>query len=107
MNLMWFRTDLRLHDNTALYFAQDQSDCVALFIISATQWKLHDDADCKVDFYLRQLQQLSQELATLNIPLLIRNCERWDACADTIAELCQTHNIQAVHCNQEYGLNEI
>ena len=87
MNLMWFRTDLRLHDNTALHFAQKNSDFIALFIISPKQWKFHDDADCKVDFWLRQLQQLCQDLDDLNIPLLIRTCELWEDCTDTIFEL--------------------
>ncbi|MCJ8146919.1 deoxyribodipyrimidine photo-lyase [Acinetobacter sp. A3.8] len=107
MNLMWFRTDLRLHDNTALHFAQKDSDCIALFIISPKQWKFHDDADCKVDFWLRQLQQLCQDLDDLNIPLLIRTCELWEDFTDTIFELCEQHNIQKVHCNQEYGFNEM
>ncbi len=107
MNLMWFRTDLRLHDNTALHFAQKDSDCIALFIISPKQWKFHDDADCKVDFWLRQLQQLCQDLDDLNIPLLIRTCELWEDCTDTIFELCEQHNIQKVHCNQEYGFDEM
>ena len=68
---MWFRTDLRLHDNTALHFAQKDSDCIALFIISPKQWKLHDDADCKVDFWLRQLQELAQDLNDL-VPVMVQ-----------------------------------
>ena len=44
--LIWFRRDLRLTDNTALFnAAKHASDgVVGLFVVTPEQWKQHDDA---------------------------------------------------------------
>ncbi|MFI8482932.1 deoxyribodipyrimidine photo-lyase [Pseudomonas sp. NPDC078700] len=106
MQLMWFRTDLRVHDNTAFAAAMANGPTVAVFLLSPGQWQAHDDAPCKVDFWLRNLTELSRELGKLNVPLLIRNADYWDQAAEVIAKLCQELDIAQVHLNQEYGVNE-
>ncbi|MFP3519618.1 deoxyribodipyrimidine photo-lyase, partial [Pseudomonas sp. SIMBA_077] len=73
MQLIWLRSDLRLHDNTALCAATQRGPTVAVYLLSPEQWQAHDDAPCKVDFWLRNLQSLSKSLGRLNIPLLIRS----------------------------------
>lgn len=78
MQLIWLRSDLRLHDNTALSAATQRGPTVALYLLSPRQWQAHDDAPCKVDFWLRNLEQLSGDLARLNIPLLIRQAPSWE-----------------------------
>ena len=75
--LIWFRQDLRIHDHAALWHATQAGPCIAICILSPTQWQQHDDAAIKIDFYLRQLQQLKQQLARLNIPLIIQNIALW------------------------------
>ena len=78
MQLIWLRSDLRLLDNTALSAAAARGPTVAVFLLSPQQWREHDDAPCKVDFWLRNLKVLSRALGQLNIPLLIRNAPHWD-----------------------------
>ncbi|WP_287810535.1 deoxyribodipyrimidine photo-lyase [Pseudomonas sp.] len=106
MQLIWLRSDLRLHDNTALAAACAKGPTLAVWLVSPTQWQRHDDAACKVDFWLRNVDELSRALATKHIPLLIRHAETWDQAADVVLDLCREHQVQAVHCNQEYGVNE-
>ncbi|WP_249677572.1 deoxyribodipyrimidine photo-lyase [Pseudomonas abieticivorans] len=106
MQLIWLRSDLRLHDNTALAAACEQGPTVAVYLISPQQWQRHDDAACKVDFWLRNLHILSKTLGELHIPLLIRVAQTWDQAPRVLLELCQQHGIQALHCNDEYGINE-
>lgn len=106
MNLYWFRTDLRLTDNTALYHATQDDVSIALFIITPQQWLQHHDAPCKIDFYLRQLKTLSHHLQQLNIPLLIRYCDFWHEIPALLLDICQSFNINKVYCNQEYGVHE-
>lgn len=77
MNLIWFRCDLRTTDNNALLAAADGRPCLALYLLSPAQWREHDDAPCKVDFWLRNLGELQRQLAALNIPLLVRDCGHW------------------------------
>ena len=104
--LIWLRSDLRVHDNTALCAALSAGPTVALYLLSPGQWQAHDDAPCKVDFWLRNLAALQQELRHLNVPLLIRHAEHWRDAPEALAEVCRAHAIDCVHINEEYGLNE-
>ncbi|WP_093425053.1 MULTISPECIES: deoxyribodipyrimidine photo-lyase [unclassified Pseudomonas] len=106
MQLIWLRSDLRLHDNTALSAAAARGPCVAVYLLSPAQWLVHDDAPCKVDFWLRNLRLLSQALAALNIPLLIRHAPRWDDAPGVLLQLCRELKVDAVHVNEEYGVHE-
>ena len=106
MQLIWLRSDLRVNDNTALSAAAAAGPCVAVYLPSPEQWLEHDDAPCKVDFWLRNLKTLSQALGELNIPLLIRNAPRWDDAPQVLLDLCRQLNVDAVHFNEEYGLHE-
>ncbi|HSC84587.1 MAG TPA: deoxyribodipyrimidine photo-lyase [Pseudomonas sp.] len=104
--LLWLRSDLRVHDNSALSAALAAGPTIALYMLSPQQWLEHDDAPCKVDFWLRNLVELRQRLAALNVPLLIRHAPHWREAPQVIAELCRQHAIGCVQVNQEYGLHE-
>ena len=56
--LIWLRSDLRTSDNTALASAMAAGPTVAVYLITPGQWLAHDDAACKVDFWLRNLVEL-------------------------------------------------
>ncbi|WP_193074412.1 deoxyribodipyrimidine photo-lyase [Pseudomonas sp. FME51] len=106
MQLIWFRNDLRVHDNTALTAALEAGPTVALFLLSPTQWRAHDEAPAKTDFQLRNLQALADELRQLNIPLLVRMADSWSAAPLVLAQVCREHRLRHVHANEEYGVNE-
>lgn len=106
MQLIWLRSDLRQHDNTALAAAAARGPTVAVYLVSPQQWLEHDDAPCKVDFWLRNLRELSQSLGALNIPLLIRSAPHWDQAPAELLKLCRQLKIEAVHVNEEYGVHE-
>ena len=106
MQLIWLRSDLRQSDNTALSAAAARGPTVAVYLISPEQWLAHDDAPCKVDFWLRNLSALSDSLEQLHIPLLIRSAPAWDQAPAVLVELCQQLGIQDVHVNDEYGIHE-
>ena len=106
LQLMWFRTDLRVTDNSALTAAMQAGPTVAVFLLSPGQWQQHDDAPCKVDFWLRNLGELSRALQHLNVPLLIREADHWSAAPNVLGPLAQELQASAVHVNEEYGVNE-
>jgi ATP-dependent DNA helicase RecG len=70
MQLIWLRSDLRQHDNTALAAAAARGPTVAVYLLSPQQWLEHDDAACKVDFWLRNLRELSAALGELKVGLI-------------------------------------
>lgn len=106
MQLIWLLSDLRITDNSALSAACERGPTVAVWLASPGQWQAHDDAACKVDFWLRNLRQLRQSLEQLNIPLLVRKIDTWEQVPATLLDICRKHDIKAVHWNEEYGINE-
>lgn len=106
MQLIWLRSDLRVHDNTALSAAMERGPTVAVYMISPGQWLSHDDAACKVDFWLRNLRHLSKALEALNVPLLIVHADTWAQVPEALLNVCRQHAIENVHVNDEYGFNE-
>jgi deoxyribodipyrimidine photo-lyase len=105
-SLVWFRHDLRLADHAALWQAQQQGPCVALVIICPQQWQAHDDAPCKIHFYLRQLLCLKQQLAQYHIPLMVASLTAWQQIPTYLSQLCRQLNIDTVHANHELAYNE-
>lgn len=106
--LVWFRSDLRTHDNTALHHACKSATggVLALFIVSPDQWRGHDYAPARVDLILRTLRELSASLAGLNIPLLIETADRPGDIPAIVARIVSAHGCTAVHANREYELDE-
>tara|TARA_R110000772_G_scaffold38354_5_gene90518 strand:- start:534 stop:1934 length:1401 start_codon:yes stop_codon:yes gene_type:complete len=107
VQLCWFRNDLRIGDNTALWQALKQGSTLAIYIATPEQWRLHDDAPIKIDFWRRNLQQLQLQLENLNIPLLFFQVPYYRDIPALMQEIISSWNIAALHCNTEYPLNEV
>lgn len=112
-SLVWFRSDLRTVDNTALYRASkvaagDSKDAgvIGLFIISPEEWRSHDYAPAKVDLILRTLRGLSRSLAALNIPLLVRTTASAAEVPKTVLDVARQNSCGALWFNKEYEVNE-
>lgn len=106
LNLMWFRSDLRVHDNPALSAACSAGPCLAVYCLTPEQWRQHDVSFWKLGLIRRHLPLLAEDLARLNIPLLVLDCGRFDAIPERLTALAQQHGVQAVYWNHEYELNE-
>ena len=106
--LMWFRTDLRVHDNPALHEATRNANrgVVAVFTICPKQWQAHDMAPVKADFILRNLNELSAALEKKNIALRILNTATFDGVTPALSELAHELNCDALYFNREYEVNE-
>ncbi|WP_447554917.1 deoxyribodipyrimidine photo-lyase [Vreelandella sp. EE22] len=106
LQLVWFRTDLRTHDNTALAAAARKGPVLAVFLQSIEQWQSHGHGANKIDFWHRGVQALKDTLDELNIPLLQRDIQRYDGAADALLKIAREHGIERLHFNCQYPLNE-
>lgn len=114
--LLWFRNDLRTHDNPALHFflrevsAQKLSSsdipCKAFFFISEKQWRQHHWSPIKIDLIKRHAYSLVTELAQLNIELEIVEVPDFSAQITYLADYCASNNISHVIANSEIEINE-
>jgi len=107
--LVWFRADLRVHDNPALYHASQAADrgVIAVFNLCPKQWREHDWGSMKVNFVLRNLAALAEALSERNIPLRV---VRTATFADTPAALlrfAKRYQCDALYFNKEYEVNEL
>lgn len=107
-SLVWFRRDLRVSDNRALFQASlDSKDgVIGLYIVTPGQWKKHDDAACKVKFWLDNLDVLSAELAKLRIPLLIETCDSFADVPEKIVSIANQNKCLSLYLNREYEVYE-
>ncbi|SDK47011.1 deoxyribodipyrimidine photo-lyase [Billgrantia gudaonensis] len=104
--LMWFRSDLRIHDNTALAAAARQGPVIAVFVRSVAHWHRHGHGANKLDFWQRGVKALSEALAGLNIPLLHRDIDDFQDAPAALLTLAREHGATALHFNHEYPLDE-
>lgn len=104
--LHWFRTDLRIDDNSSLHAAAAAGEVLALFIATPEQWRAHDDAPIKLDFWRRNLQQLETRLQQAGIPLLYAQVPSYKDIPALLAQLLPALQVTALHCNREYPLFE-
>ncbi len=108
--LLWFRNDLRTHDNPALHYFMD-AHCSdhprkAFFFISEKQWHFHDWSAIKIDFVKRHAFALIPELANLGIELEVVTAPDFSAQIDYLKKYCKQHDIQSVLANSEVEYNE-
>ena len=64
VNIMWFRRDLRLNDNAALYHAlKDKNPVVPVFVFDKNILDdLEDKKDMRVEFIREALNEMNDEL---------------------------------------------
>jgi deoxyribodipyrimidine photo-lyase len=108
-NLVWFRNDLRINDNPALSSAiGDSSESViGLFLICPKTWLKHNWGSPRVQFLMKNVNEHSRQLTLLNIPLLIREIDKFESVPDLIARLVSEHNCSHVYAGREFGVDEI
>lgn len=107
-HLVWFRCDLRLHDNLALAAACRSSTArvLALYISTPAQWTKHTMSPRQAAFIAAQLEALQQALADKGIPLLFEETADFDASVETVKAVCESHDVTHLLYNYQYELNE-
>ncbi|AZV32494.1 deoxyribodipyrimidine photo-lyase [Cobetia sp. ICG0124] len=106
LQLVWLRSDLRVHDNTALSQAAARGPVVAVVTPCYAQWMTHGHGANKLDFLRRGLHVLQQALAGHHIPLKVLDCDTFAEVPEALATLCTQLGAQALHFNDEYAVNE-
>ncbi len=100
VNIMWFRRDLRLHDNAALYYAlTDTNPVLPVFIFDKNILdKLEDKTDKRVNFIYSVLVALQQQLVELGSSFEIMYATPIEA----FEKLLLNYTIKKVFANSDY-----
>lgn len=101
VNIFWFRRDLRLDDNHALFQALNSGKSVLPIFIFDTNIleQLEDRTDKRVDFIFQTLQKINLELSEKyksGIQYFYGKPE------DIFKQIIQNYSINSVFCNEDY-----
>jgi len=100
VNIFWFRRDLRLEDNVALYHALNSNlPVLPLFIFDPLILdKLENKSDRRVNFIHNALQEIQSELLQLNSTLSVL----YKTPEEVFRLLIKEYNIEKVFTNHDY-----
>jgi len=100
VNIMWFRRDLRLTDNAALYHAlKNNNPVLPIFIFDKNILdELTDKADKRVTFIYNAISEMQSQLLKLGSSLAVFYTKPIDA----FKTLLQQYNVEKVFTNYDY-----
>lgn len=100
INIFWFRRDLRLEDNTALFEAlKSDKNVLPIFIFDKNILsKLENKEDKRVDYFHQALKEINKELHAFGGSIKTYFATPIDAFSDIIKEF----EVESVYCNRDY-----
>jgi len=106
--LVWFRNDLRLHDNEALYRASQFDRVIAVFVFdlrqfSTTSFGFPKTGAHRTRFLLETVTELRKRLRNIGSELVIRQ----GAPEEELQELAARHNVDTVFAQKEVTAEEV
>lgn len=105
--LIWFRNNLRLHDNEALTKAAQNGPVIGVYCFNPNDFKstpigVTRMGKFRLKFLLQTLQQLKSNLNKLGVPLLVKTQQPHVA----LPTICKTYQIKQIHAQREAGIFE-
>lgn len=107
--LVWFKTDLRLHDNETLVLAMEQSDevipvyCFDEAHFKTTKFGFKKTGNFRAHFLLESLMDLDKNLRAVGSGLIVVKGKP----EVEIAKLIEKYNVQKVYAKDEVAYEEI
>ncbi|WP_186757509.1 cryptochrome/photolyase family protein [Echinicola salinicaeni] len=98
--IFWFRRDLRLEDNTGMFYAcQNECNVLPLFIFDTTILdELEDKKDARVTFIHQQLISINEQLKKKGASLMVKHGKP----LDIFKKLSKEYEISSVYTNRDY-----
>ena len=72
VNILWFKKDLRIHDNEALFEASKSFKVLPIYVIENDLWAQNTHSDRQWQFCKESLIDLNQDLKSLGQQLVLR-----------------------------------
>ncbi len=94
--VVWFRNDLRVHDNIALHEAATGGDVLPVFVLDTTLLKSSRVSSNRNRFLVESLDDLKQSLQELGSNLIVLDSH------DALVSLVREQKVSAVHYTIDY-----
>ena len=99
INILWFKKDLRIYDNEALFESLKDSDILPIYIIEKDIWAQHTYSDRQWQFCKESILDLRHELKKIGQPLIIRTGN----VLQIFEEISYKFKIKGIYSHQETG----
>ncbi|KAK1026638.1 DNA photolyase phr1, partial [Friedmanniomyces endolithicus] len=108
----WFKRDLRTTDNRALSMASAKAKSmgvplVCMFIVSPQDYQAHLTSAARVDFELRTLEVMKEDLGERDIPLYVTTAQERKEVPRHMLQKFEEWGAKHVFCNIEYEVDEL
>ncbi|KAK0247230.1 hypothetical protein B0A54_07161 [Friedmanniomyces endolithicus] len=108
----WFKRDLRTTDNQALSMASAKAKSlgvplICMFIVSPQDYQAHLTSSARVDFELRTLEIMKEDLAEKDIPLYVTTIQERKEVSGHMLQKFEEWGAKHVFCNIEYEVDEL
>lgn len=104
--LMWFRNDLRVHDNPALKAAMEAGETRAIYFWCEKQWQSHHLSPARKKLTLLALEDLAASLGDLGVELKVIQTDKFADIPDLLTSSFKASPVQHVFANAEYAIDE-
>lgn len=99
--IFWFRRDLRVKDNTGLYYAvRESSEVIPVFIFDENILENLPDRNLRLGFIIEAIKQLKTDLFKLGSDLLVLKGKP----SDLIPKIACKNKVNAVYVNKAYSI---
>ncbi|ETN37481.1 uncharacterized protein HMPREF1541_07103 [Cyphellophora europaea CBS 101466] len=110
--VFWFKQDLRVGDNRGLSAAarcaeQAGVPLVCVYLASPQDWEAHLTSAIRIDFMLRCLHVLKEDLAGFDVPLYVETVAKRRNVGRRLLDLCTEWGARHLFCNIEYEVDEL
>ena len=99
INILWFKKDLRIQDNEALFEASKKYKLLPIYIVEKDLWAQNTHSDRQWQFCKESLIDLNQDLKKLGQQLIIRTGD----VIETFEEISKSFKIMGIYSHQETG----
>ena len=80
---------------------------ICVYLASPQDWEAHCTSAARVDFEMRTLEIMREELAETNIPLYMATIEKRKDLTGHIVEQVKEWGAKHIFCNIEYEVDEL
>lgn len=107
MNIVWFRRDLRIADNPALFCAcQEKGPVTAVYFATPETWRAHSMGEPQQEWLHQNIVALEKALNELGIHLIYKCLNTFDDSAAELLKISKALSVKAVYLNHEYEWDE-
>ncbi len=98
-SVVWFKRDLRVHDNEALFKALAQGPVLCLYILEPSYWGGLDTSKRQLEFLRESLLDLARDLKSIHLNLTLMTGE----VIEVFSKIYESLPFCGVYSNQETG----